>query len=378
MARVTGAPRVLHLIPTLDLGGAERQLRYVCPELPACGFEPHVAYLRGGPNLPPLVRAGVATHALAASHRSPRLPLLFARLVRELRPALVQTWLPAMDLVGGAVARALRVPWVASERSLPSAYGGHTWGQTSRLRAATAGLRHRFVAHADAVVSNSDAADTWWAERLPARVRHCVIPNGIPLDELDALPPAADALLGGLGGERPLIVFVGRIDAGKNVDNLLAALVRAVHEGPADALLLGDGVLLPRVRERVEREGLRGRIATPGYVAAAPAVLKRAALFLSLSRYEGMPNAVMEAAAVGCPVVLSDIPAHRAVLDEASAVFVPTEDPDAAARAVLASLRDPAAARARAVRARAQAESWSVAAAARRYADVYRALSAAR
>jgi glycosyltransferase involved in cell wall biosynthesis len=76
--------------------------------------------------------------------------------------------------------------------------------------------------------------------------------------------------------------------------------------------------------------------------------------------------------------VLSDIPAHRAVLDEASAVFVPTEDPDAAARAVLASLRDPAAARARAVRARAQAESWSVAAAARRYADVYRALSAGR
>jgi glycosyltransferase involved in cell wall biosynthesis len=375
MAGVTGPPRVLHLIPTLDLGGAERQLRYLCLALPACGFEPHVAYLRGGPNLEPLVRAGVATHRLAASHRSPRLPLAFARLVRELRPAVVQTWLLAMDFIGGVVARTLAVPWLASERTLPSAYGELAWGRPSSVRAGTMWLRNRWVAHADAVVSNSVAADAWWAERLPARVRHRMIPNGLPLDELDALPPAEDALLFGVGRERPLVVFVGRIDEGKNIDNLLAALARVVREGPADALLLGDGVLLPKVRARVEREGLLGRIATPGYVAAAPAVLKRSALFLSLSRYEGMPNAVMEAAAVGCPIVLSDIPAHRAVLDDESAVFVPTEDPDAAARAVLASLHDPAAAKARAARARARATNWSGAAAARRYAELYRELS---
>ena len=361
-------PRVLHLIPTLDLGGAERQLRYVCPELAACGFEPHVAHLLGGPNLEPLLRAGVATHALAASHRSPRLPLAFARLVRALRPAVVQTWLPVMDLVGGAVARTLGVPWVASERSLPSAYPG----------SATMWLRNRWLVHADAVVSNSLAADAWWAGRLSPRVLRRVIPNGLPLDELAALPPAEDALLFGLGRERPLVVCVGRVDAGKNVDNLLAALARIVREGPADALLLGDGVLLPRVRARIEAEGLAGRIAAPGYVAAAPAILKRAALFVSLSRYEGMPNAVMEAAAVGCPALLSDIAAHRAVLDAESAAFVPTEDPDAAAAAGLAALRDPAAAGVRAARARRHAASWSVAAAARRYAELYRELSAER
>jgi glycosyltransferase involved in cell wall biosynthesis len=365
---VSATPRVLHLIPTLGLGGAERQLRYLCPQLAACGLEPHVAYLSGGANLPPLLEARVATHPLRASHRNPLLALEVARLLHTLRPAVLQTWLPVMDIIGGVVARALGVPWVASERSLPTAYPG----------SATMWLRNRWVVYADAVVSNSIAADAWWAAQLPPRARHCVIPNGLPLDELEAIPPAEDSLLFGLGRERPLVVYVGRLDQGKNIDTLLDVLVRVVREAPAYALLCGDGVLRGQVRARIEREGLIGRIAAPGYVAAAPAVLKRAALLLSLSRYEGMPNAVMEAAAVGCPIVLSDIAAHRAVLDDDTAVFVPTNDADAAAEAVLASLRDTAAAHARAAHARALAGTWSVDTAARRYAELYRALSAGR
>jgi glycosyltransferase involved in cell wall biosynthesis len=359
---------VLHLIPGFGLGGAERQLRYLCPQLAACGFEPHVASLSGGPNLAPLLEARVAAHPLRASHRNPLLALEIARLVRSLRPAVVQTWLPVMDVVGGLVARALGVPWVASERTLPTAYAG----------SATMWLRNRWVVHADAVVSNSIAADAWWAAQLPARATHCVIPNGLPVDELEAMSPAENSLLFGLGVERPLVVFVGRLDQGKNIDNLLEVLVRVVREAPVDALLCGDGILRGLVCARIEREGLVGRIAAPGFVAAVPAVLKRAALFLSLSRYEGMPNAVMEAAAVGCPIVLSDIPAHRAVLDDATAVFVPTEDANAATEVVLASLRDATAARARAARAHARATTWSVEAAARRYAELYRALNAGR
>jgi len=365
---VTAPPRVLHLIPTLDLGGAERQLRYLCPALPAEGYEPHVAHLLGGPNLPPLQAAGVATHALGTSHRDPRLVLRFARLVRRLQPAVIQTWLSAMDLVGGLVARGLRVPWVASERSLPGAYAG------SRVAA----LRNAWLLHASAIVSNSPQADAWWAERLSPRVLHRMIPNGLPLAELDGVEPATDVALGGIGVARPLVLFVGRIDDGKNVENLLRVLARVVVEAPADAMLCGGGPRLEWLRERIHEEGLGARIHARGYVAEVPALMKRAAAFVSLSRYEGMPNAVMEAAALGCPIVLSDIAAHRAVLDDASARFVPTEDVAAASAALLETLRQPEAARRRAEAARVCAEAWSVSAGARAYAALYRELTALR
>lgn len=363
MADLSAAPpRVLHVIPTLHLGGAERQLRYLCPELARCGFEPHVAHLRGGAHLTPLVRAGVATHRLRARHRNPVLAFEIARLARALRPAVIQTWLPVMDLVAGLVARALRVPWMVSERTLPSAYPG----------SATMRLRNRWVAHAaDAVVANSSAADAWWAARLPVHTRRRMIRNGIALDELDALPPADDHLLFGLDPERPLIVFVGRFDRGKNVDGLVDVLARVLPATPAQALLCGDGPLLEHVRGRIAREGLAADVVAPGFVTLAPALVKRAAVFLSLSRYEGMPNAVMEAAALGCPVVLSDIPAHRELLDDEAAVFVPAEAVEPAAEGVLGCLRNPAAARERAARARARAQNWSIPAAAQAYADLY-------
>lgn len=353
--------RVLHVIPQLEGGGAERQLGYLCPLLAGFGWEPHVACLRTGPNVDALERLGVATHRIACrSPYDPRIAFAIARRVQVLRPAVVQTWLPLMDIVGGLVARALGVPWVVSERTLPSAY--------PELLKMT--VRNRLAAHAAAVVSNSSAADAWWAARLSPRVLRRVIANGIPLEEIERAAPA-DPATWGLAADRPLVTSVGRLDAGKNVGRVIDVLARVTRDGAANALLCGAGPLLAEARERLAREGLAERVRAAGQVHAVPSVLKRASVFLSLSRYEGMPNAVMEAAAAGCPIVLSDIPAHREVLAEGEALFVPAEEVEAASEAVLACLRDPGAAKQRAARARARAEGWSLRAAARAYADLY-------
>jgi glycosyltransferase involved in cell wall biosynthesis len=101
--------------------------------------------------------------------------------------------------------------------------------------------------------------------------------------------------------------------------------------------------------------------------------MKSAAVFVSVSYVEGQPNTVMEAMACGCPLVVSDIPMHRDLLDERSALLVDPRDPHAIADAIGACLDDPGAARTRADEARRRAAAFSVSAMAERYERLYRA-----
>jgi glycosyltransferase involved in cell wall biosynthesis len=106
--------------------------------------------------------------------------------------------------------------------------------------------------------------------------------------------------------------------------------------------------------------------------------MKRADVFVATSLFEGQPNAVLEAMACGCPLVVSDIPAHRELLDETTALLVNPHKADALAEAILDVLSAPAAALARARKARAGVASLSIPSVARRYAELYESVLAAR
>ena len=99
--------------------------------------------------------------------------------------------------------------------------------------------------------------------------------------------------------------------------------------------------------------------------------MKAADAFVSVSYLEGQPNAVMEAMACGCPLVVSDIPMHREFLDEETALLVDPDDADAIARAIEAVLSDPEAARRRSEKARELAAQWSISEMAQQYDRVY-------
>ncbi len=351
--------RILYTIPTLGHGGAERQLSYLAAELSVKGHEVHVASSRGGANLWRMRAAGVEWHCLGgSSHSNPLIFYRLLRLMRRLRPDVVQTILTPMDIMGGAAALLTRTRWVLRESSSAPLYG--------------AGLRHR-VRHslarmADAVVSNSAGGDAYWRSAKGAPALH-IIPNAIPFGELAAGAVVARATEPGFGSDTKVVLCAGRMDAGKNVEGVIAALARVAAEVPFVALMCGDGPSRPHL-ERMARElGIADRVVFKGYVDNLWDLMSRADAFVSLSRFEGCPNVVLEAMACGCPVVVSDIPAHRELLDERSARFAEPDDTAKAAAELKETLTFGDGGRARV--ARALVAGRPVEATARLYEQLY-------
>lgn len=356
-------PSVLICIPTLASGGAERQVRLLAPRLVDRGIRLALFSRLGQADMMALEKQGVRCFPVkAAGNHDPRQFLELRSAARAVEADIVQSFLPQMDIVGGAVALSSGRIWLLSERSSLLAYGD---GWKNRLRA-------RLGRRAAAVVANSPSGlDVW-----PDHKNRQVIANGLDHAAIAAAAPLSAEEESGLAG-RTIIVSVARLSPEKGLDLLLAAAARLKADIPGLlVVLMGEGPELAPLQALAARLGVGEHIRFMGFRDDVWSWLRRADLFVSPSAFEGHPNAVLEAAAAGLPLVLSDIFMHRDAVGDAGARFVPVGDEAALAAAILALVRDPDAARAVARSARGHVEALSIDRAAARFADLYRRLAA--
>jgi glycosyltransferase involved in cell wall biosynthesis len=297
----------------------------------------HIATVRGGPCEEQIDPSSTLHRIASVSNYDPLIAVRIARLIARLRPAIVQTWLPHMDVMGGSAALISGVPWVISEQASALAYPSN-WRYS---------LRHLLGRAASGVVANSHAGAEWWRDRNRRHEFHQVIPN------LVSLPPAAEMTRPPrIPAESPRVLFVGRLVEQKRVGILIEALAIVRRSADVKAVICGDGVLAPELHIQAQNLGLADAVDFPGFVMDVRSRLREADVFVSVSAFEGMPNAVGEAMVSGTPVVLSDIPEHREIADEECAVLVDGADPQAVAAGILDTLSAPRRAAARAMRAR--------------------------
>jgi glycosyltransferase involved in cell wall biosynthesis len=355
--------RVLHLIPSMNGGGAEKQLALLAAALPAQGWEVHVGLLNRGIHYARLQGSGATIHQIPhAGPYDPLIPLRIARLLRTVGPRIVQTWLPLMDVAGGVAATLRGVPWIVSERV--------TYALPRSLKRT---LRNAVIARATAVVSNSEEALHPWRVRHPGKPLFHV-PNALALDEITETPRGN--LSGFAATPRSRIVLAaGRLVAQKNFETLRTAMLYVAREMDVVAVICGIGPQREVLLERIERDGQSGRVLLPGYTPEVISWMKAADAVVSVSLFEGRPNVVMEAMACGTPLVVSDIPEHRELVDEHSALFVDARDAHDVAEGILRVLREREAAAARAEEARRRVGVWTPASVAAQYAQIYAKLS---
>ena len=358
--------RILHIIPSLDRAGAEKQLALLAAGLPRERFEVHVCALtRGGPIERDLAAAGIPVAVIGKRLRFD--PLAYWRLRRHiarLRPDLVETWLFAGNAYGRAAALACGAPRiVASERCVDP---WKTWLQLA--------IDRRLARRTDRIVVNSPAVRDFYAARGISAAQILVIPNGVPPAAPSRRGRAAILAELGLPPHARLVAFIGRFWRQKRIKDAIWALdLLKVIRDDVHLLVFGDGPL----RQRMERFRRQIRIVDKvhflGQRDDVGDWLPHCDLLLSTSGYEGQSNAVLEAMAAGLPVMATDIPGTRdLVVPGETGFLVPVGDRAALARGVQRLLDDPQLAARCGAAGRRRAESeFSVERMVGAYADLY-------
>jgi glycosyltransferase involved in cell wall biosynthesis len=174
----------------------------------------------------------------------------------------------------------------------------------------------------------------------------------------------------------PVVLAVGRLAAVKDYTTLLHAFAMLRRHRPVRLIIYGEGPLRTDLERLRERLGLPDCVALPGFTANPYAAMRRAAVLTLSSRYEGLPNVLIEALACGCPVVATDCPSGPAeILDHGRfGRLVKPGDAEGLCRAIETTLDEKPSSQ----RLRARGDEFSVAKAAQAYLDLIESRSVAK
>lgn len=361
--------RVLWLMKGLGPGGAERLLVEHARGGDHDRFAYEAAYVLDWKThlVPQLEAAGVVTHSLGVTRElDPRWVTRLRRLLHAGRYDVVHAHSPLPASVARALVRAM-----PAARRPRFVYTEHNRWQSHNALTRTAN-RATFAWNDTTFAVSDDVRDTVDARN---RDRVEVLIHGIDLDAVRATRADRAAVRAELGvaDGTALAVTVANLRATKNYPGLLAA-ARAVGDDPGRDVVFaaaGQGPLEAEVRAEHARLGLGDRFRLLGYRDDATRLIAAADVYVLASHHEGLPVTVMEALALGVPVVAPAVGGLPEVVHTGvNGVLVAPDDPDELARAVLGAL-EPAEHERLAAGAAASGEQFSNGPAVERQEQVY-------
>jgi glycosyltransferase involved in cell wall biosynthesis len=354
--------RLVHIITSFDIGGAEQFLFDLCSHLDRKRFHVRVvAIVRGGPMRAEFHEAGIPTDVVGKATK------FGFGTIRDL-VADLQSPLP--DIVHTHL------------------FGGDTWGRIAALRAGVPrlirteqntnrdeGIVKRFVKsrldrRTDRIVAVSDAVRTCSVRRdWSPQERMVIIPNGVDLVRFRPEQRRADGTV--------RLLCVARLVRQKGIDVLIDALARIRDRSPDWSLdIVGDGVMRNNLNRMVRSYHLEDRVHLRGFQRNLASWYHRSDVVVVPSRWEGFGVVAAEAGACGLPVIASGVGGlHDVLRDQETGILVPPDDVVALSDALLDIMSD----RARRIlfghaARRHVAAQFDIVRVAKRYEEVYQQL----
>jgi glycosyltransferase involved in cell wall biosynthesis len=315
-------PGVVFVLSGLTMGGAEAQLATILEADPerTRRFAPRVLALsdvRHAAIVERFAALGVPVDVVdRGQHGFAAFLLALVRYFRRWRPRIAHALLAGTaGTWGRAAARVAGVPRVVlSDLSLDP--------PTSRVQKLVDPIVHRVT---DLFLPNATAIAERLAREGAPRSRIVVLRNGVDLQRFDPARARDLREAWGVADDAVVVGFLGMLRPEKRPDLLLDALERLPEaDRPQFVAVAGDGPLMSTLRDRVEADPwFAGHVRLLGVVSDAPAFLAGVDLLVLCSDTEGLPNAVLEAHAMGRPVVATRVSDVPLLIDEPGALVAP-------------------------------------------------------
>ena len=315
--------RVLHIIDSLHLGGAQE----VVLNLATCGssrFRHEVATLHGhGIYWDRLKKAGIKVHSLSPHKFLPAYLASIPWRILADKPDILHCHLIPSNIIAKPLGALLGVPVIINH--------DHTNDPhriDNKILLALDKSTNRFAHHIIAVAAACRDFLTTHESIPPEKIS--LVPNAIDLRRFSPGEVSRDearARLGLPAGSR-IVAGVGRLNPQKNFALFLDIAAQLAPRFPdLHFLLAGEGPEEQMLREKASALGIANRVTFSGYVADTRLVYLAADVLLMPSRYEGLPMTLLEAMAMGLPVVASKLDGIAEVIgDGAEGFLVPSDD----------------------------------------------------
>ena len=319
---------LMFYINGIQSGGAERVMVQLCGKFAAAGYRCILVTSYEAPGEYPIPE-GVERISMEKTKttqgrlvKNLRRIRLLRSYIKKYRPDALISFMLEPNFRALIAAAGLKVKTVVSVRNDPEReYGGKLGGLVGKY----------LMPRADGCVFQTEQAKAWFPEKLQSR--SAVIMNQVNEGFFRTR----------YEGERRDIVSVGRLNPQKNHAMLIRSFAAVADRVPDDLRIYGEGELREELEALSASLGVKDRVKLMGLSDNVPEAIKDAKVFALSSDYEGMPNALLEAMALGLPCVSTDCPCggpEMVIQNGVNGLLIPVGDEGAMAESLLYLLRD--------------------------------------